>query len=71
MADSASPIQASGRSGESCRQVGPYRSESRTALVVFFRAGDRFPNDAEGRPTRWTLIAGSGSRDSSTVVSSE
>jgi hypothetical protein len=65
MAESATTIQASGRSGESCRQAGPYRAESRTALVVFFRRGDRFPVDAEGRATRWTLIADARVRDAS------
>jgi hypothetical protein len=62
MAESSSPIQASGRSGDSCRQAGPYRAASRTPLIVFFRAGERFPNDAEGRSTSWTLI-GMDSRD--------
>jgi hypothetical protein len=65
MAESASTIQASGRSGESCRLAGPYRAESRTALVVFFRRGDRFPVDAEGRATRWTLVGDSSARDAS------
>jgi hypothetical protein len=64
MPQSASTIQASGRSGETCRQAGPYRAESRTALVVFYRSGDRFLNDAEGRATRWTLlISGIGGRE--------
>lgn len=56
MAESAAPILASGKTGETCRQTGPYRSESRVRLVVFFRRGDRFPNDAEGRATSWTLL---------------
>jgi hypothetical protein len=61
MAESASTIQESGRSGEACRRVGPYRAGSRTPLVVFFRVGDRFPNDAEGRATRWTMLSASSS----------
>jgi hypothetical protein len=56
MAESASGIQASGRTGDNARQIGPYRSDSRVALVVFFRSGDRFPSDAEGRSTTWTLV---------------
>ena len=71
MADSAVTIQSSGRSGESCRRAGPYRSESRTALVVFFRIGDRFPNDAEGLATRWTLITEARTRDAAAVDSGE
>ena len=63
MAESSSPIQASGRSGESCRQPGPYKAASRTPLVIFFRLGERFPNDAEGRSTSWTLL-GMDRRDS-------
>ena len=67
MAESSSPIQASGRSGESCRLAGPYKAASRTPLVVFFRTGQRFPNDAEGRSTTWTLL-GNDSRDTSGAV---
>jgi hypothetical protein len=25
-------------------------------LIVFFRPGDPFPNDTEGRATGWTLL---------------
>jgi len=56
MAESSSSIQASARTGEACRQVGPYRSGGRLPLIVFFRPGDRFPNDSEGRSTGWTLM---------------
>lgn len=56
MAETAAPILASGKTGETCRQTGPYHSESRVRLVVFFRRGERFPNDAEGRATSWTLL---------------
>ena len=56
MPESSAPISASGRSGESVRQVGPYRSTGRIPLVVFFRPGDRFPNDAEARVVSWSLI---------------
>ncbi|HEU5136481.1 MAG TPA: hypothetical protein VFU13_15125 [Steroidobacteraceae bacterium] len=56
MAESSAPIQASARSGESCRQVGPYISGGRLPLIVFFKPGDRFPNDSEGRSTGWTLL---------------
>jgi hypothetical protein len=56
MPESSAPIQSVGRTGEACREAGPYRSESRVRLVVFFRQGDKFPNDAEGRSTSWTLL---------------
>ena len=56
MAESASPIRAEARTGETCRQVGPYRSGGRLRLIVFFKPGDRFPNDTEGRSTSWTLV---------------
>jgi len=56
MAESSSSIQANARTGEACRQVGPYRSGGRLPLIVFFRRGDRFPNDTEGRSTAWTLV---------------
>lgn len=63
MAESSTPIQVSGRSGEACRRAGPYRAASRTPLIVFFRAGERFPNDPEGRSTTWSFL-GMDSRDS-------
>jgi hypothetical protein len=64
MAESSSPIQAEARTGDSCRQVGPYRSGGRLPLVVFFRPGDRFPNDTEGRATGWTLVTETMARES-------
>jgi hypothetical protein len=63
MPESASPIQASARTGEACRQAGPYRSGGRLPLIVFFRRGDRFPNDSEGRSTGWTLLTEIASRE--------
>jgi len=63
MAESSSPIQASARSGEACRQAGPYLSGGRQPLVVFFRPGDRFPNDSENRSTGWTLLTETLSRE--------
>jgi hypothetical protein len=56
MPESSGPIAATGRAGESVRQVGPYISNSRIPLVVFLRPGDRFPNDAEARVVTWTLL---------------
>jgi len=63
MAESSSSIQASARSGESCRQVGPYVSGGRVPLIVFFKPGDRFPNDTENRATGWTLLTEGLSRE--------
>jgi hypothetical protein len=57
MSESSSPIAAAGRSGDSVRQVGPYRSNARIPLVVFFKSGDRLPADAEGRQVTWTLLS--------------
>jgi hypothetical protein len=56
MPESSSSISATGRSGESVRQVGPYVSLSRIPLVVFLRAGDRFPSDAEAKAVSWILL---------------
>jgi len=63
MAETSSPIQAAARTGESCRQAGPYRSGGRLPLIVFFKPGDRFPNDTEGRSTGWTIVTESTSRE--------
>ena len=64
MAESSAPIQATARTGETCRQAGPYRSGGRLRLIVFFKPGDRFPNDSEGRSTGWTLMTETISRES-------
>jgi hypothetical protein len=63
MPESSSSIQANARSGEACRQAGPYRSGGRLPLIVFFKPGDRFPNDTEGRSTGWTLVTEGISRE--------
>jgi hypothetical protein len=33
-------------------------------LIVFFKRGDRFPNDTEGRSTAWTLLTETTARES-------
>lgn len=65
MAETSSPIAATARSGDSCRQVGPYRSGGRLPLIMFFKPGDRFPNDSENRSTGWTLVTEGISREMS------
>jgi hypothetical protein len=57
MAESSAPIQASTRSGEPVRQVGPYRSNARIPIIAFFNVGDRPPGDAENKQLTWTLLA--------------
>ena len=63
MAESSAPVRASARTGDTCRQAGPYRSGGRVGLIVFFKPGDRFPNDSEGRSTAWTLVSEEISRE--------
>lgn len=55
MADTAASVQASGRTGATCREAGPYRSSRNAHVTVFLQPGDRFPADADGAQTTWTM----------------
>jgi hypothetical protein len=44
-----------GRTGETCQRSGPYQS-GRVKVVVFFKSGQKFTNDADGGATTWTLV---------------
>jgi hypothetical protein len=52
----ASTITASGKTGATCSQSGPYRSPRNAKVTVFVKAGQRFPADTDGASTTWTLI---------------
>jgi hypothetical protein len=51
----AKPVEASGTTGTTCQTPGPYRSSRNAKVVVFLRAGDKFPVDSDGAKTTWTL----------------
>ena len=61
MAETAVQIQASGQTDATCAEVGPYRSNRNAKVVVFLKAGDRFPLDTDGARTTWTLVDSEGS----------
>jgi hypothetical protein len=48
--------RASGRTGATCREPGPYYSGRNARVIVFFRTGQPFPVDADGKATTWTLV---------------
>lgn len=49
-------VTATGTTGGTCQKSGPYKSS--TAIVVFFKGGDRFPTDpTNGRSTSWTMVS--------------
>ena len=57
MADEVSTLgRITGRTGARCAQTGPYRSGRNARIIVFVKAGDVFPADADGGATVWTLV---------------
>jgi hypothetical protein len=52
---SATNISASGKTGGLCSRSGPYKSAS--AVVVFFRQGQKFTADpVNGKATTWSMV---------------
>ena len=55
MAETGTTVSASGRTSQTCREAGPYRSSRNARVTVFLKAGDRFPADTDGAQTTWTM----------------
>jgi hypothetical protein len=55
MSETARPIAASGATGSICPSTGPYRSSRNAHVIIFLKRGDKFPVDADGAKTTWTL----------------
>jgi hypothetical protein len=55
METTATSISASGKTGGLCSVSGPYKS-SGTGAIVFFKQGEKFTADANGKATLWTLL---------------
>lgn len=54
--NTATNVTATGQTGGTCQKSGPYKS--RTAVVVFFKSGQRFTADpVDGRSTTWTMVS--------------
>jgi hypothetical protein len=50
-------ISASGTTNGTCQKGGPYKSSRNTAVVIFFKSGQRFPVDpVDGRSTTWSIV---------------
>jgi hypothetical protein len=49
-------ISASGTTGATCRITGPYRSSRNARVVIFLKAGSKFPPDTDGANTSWALV---------------
>lgn len=56
MAVTAVTISASGKTGATCSVTGPYRSSRNAKVIIFFRAGTKFPADTDGASTTWSLV---------------
>ena len=52
-------VSATGQTGSTCTQSGPYRSSGRARLVIFVKSGDLFPTDWDGSNTTWVLVTSS------------
>jgi len=55
MAETVAAVLATGQTSQTCRDPGPYRSARNAQVVVFLKAGDRFPADTDGAATTWTM----------------
>ena len=55
MSETARALTASGATGATCPAPGPYRSSRNAKVIVFVKKGDKFPVDADGANTTWTL----------------
>ena len=55
MAETVASVRATGRTSQTCREAGPYRSSRNARVTVFLKPGDRFPADTDGAETTWSL----------------
>jgi hypothetical protein len=55
MAETVTTLNATGRTSQTCREAGPYRSSRNANVTVFLKSGDRFPADTDGAQTTWTM----------------
>lgn len=55
MAETSANVQATGRTSQTCREAGPYRSSRNAQVTVFLKPGERFPADTDGAETTWTM----------------
>jgi len=54
---SAQEVKSAGKTGDICQASGPYYSGRNAKVTVFFKKGQKFPSDADGSPTTWTLVS--------------
>ena len=55
MADASTTVRVTGRTSQTCREPGPYRSSRSPGVTIFLKAGERFPADVDGAQTTWTM----------------
>jgi hypothetical protein len=54
----ATSVRASGQTGGTCNNSGPYKPVRNPTIVVFFKSGAKFPVDpVDGQPTVWTMVS--------------
>lgn len=53
-------VTATGGTGTVCQRSGPYKCNSHTEIIVFFKRGDRFPTCPvnRGHSTTWSMVRG-------------
>lgn len=52
----ATSISAGGKTGGFCSASGPYKSGRNPYAVIFFKKGEKFTVDVDGRSTTWSLV---------------
>jgi hypothetical protein len=60
MSEQATPVSATGQTGSTCAQSGPYRSNRNARVILFVAQGAVFPTDADGAATTWAMVSDPG-----------
>jgi len=71
MPTSSIAVTGSGRTGALVPATGPYYSGRNARITVVLTRGARFPSDADGRATTWTLVSETQMRQNATLVQPE
>lgn len=56
MAETSTNVIASGSTGDTCQNSGPYQSNRNAKVTVFIKSGQQFPTDSDEATTTWTMV---------------
>jgi hypothetical protein len=71
MPTSSIAVTGSGRTGGTVPATGPYASGRNARITVFLTRGARFPGDADGTSTTWTLVTDAQMQQNAAFVQSQ